>query len=1369
MFFLLLPAANFAQGLQELSVLVNNKALDGVAIRGVHAGYPYPVIFFVSVLDNQNNLIRGLAHTNFWLRPQESAQNGRLISQIWQPILEFRKNNPSLPLNPNLYDQKPAPQFIEICEDCEEIIPASTLLLMDMSSSINDPLLTRAKDGLRVFVEDMRPQDRTGVIQFAGVNGSIRTLPPTSDKDTLISFIDTARVDNWTPLYRSLMQGIEMIEKETSLRRSLVIYTDGRNALPDPEQETITPDTIISMAQKLDIPIFTIALGNFTNEKVLQRIATATGGLYVKTVEGLEFNDIYRKISDIIQNFYVMAYTAPESCVSDSIRILDITVNDLIGTGRGLGTYIFSGEPNYFDLAVSVNSDLDTTCAVEEFSYEIEITNLGPTTAFNFALQDTIPDFLIPFDFEPQPDSLKKNVAFWNLDSLGVAQETTFSYAVRVAKAISDSIVSFINKSHVQAQCDTNDFNDFAVDTVYFKPSKCFTDVSVNKFSRTSRFQIQNSDTLWFAERGETFPYFITVQNGNEFEAKNVVLTDFLPELVKIAGHAFGDTVTWNLGDLPALYDTTMIFTATVASNAPQGLNRLVNTVQVEIDNEASSDLANNTATNTVYHTRLADVSVTTVIKADSFFVSQDDTLWFAEAGKPYITAIKVKNEDDLPARNVVVLNALPDSVRVARSAQGDIVQLILGDLRPFADTTIVLQTHVSPFMPEGLNTLINSVTVRAENEDPEKQQNNFAVDTLFNYVEPVIIDVSITASAKTDSFVVQNSDTLWFASTGEIFNFHLQVKNETKFPAENVVVTDFLPDSVQTLVGSSGDSVQFRIQQLAPFADTTLILPARVVEKMPEGRNLLVNTVTIQADNEQPDKLTNNTAIDTFFNYVEPVIIDISVSARVQTDSFVVQNSDTLWFVKAGAGYTYLITVKNENKFPAEKVLVTDFLPDSVRADSFSAESLLQWQLASLAPFQDTTLIANVKLAPQMPEGTNLLINRIEATAQNEAADKLANNTTVDTVFNYVEPVLIDVSVVATVTTDSMVVQGTEFVYFARRGETYSYFIQVKNENKFPAENVVVLDFLPDSVRNETSMGRDTLEWRLGTLSPFADTTLTFDVTVASNMPEGLNPLINKVTISAFDEEPEFLANNSDIDTVFNYVEPRITDVAIESYVKTDSFAIQGADTLWYVKAGESYTYFFTIRNLGKFTATNVQFQDIVPDSVVIENFTSRDTLKSSLGILPPFSEKSLKLNATVTFHLSSNIMQLTNTALVKADNEDPEKLFNNLTIDEVFTLPPKQGCDLFALNLNVFQPAKHERLEIHFELNSSRLVSLDVYDISGYHLKNLIETTFNTGANRFEWDGSAENGQDVGSGVYIITLRSGDLICWKKVILVR
>jgi uncharacterized repeat protein (TIGR01451 family) len=512
-----------------------------------------------------------------------------------------------------------------------------------------------------------------------------------------------------------------------------------------------------------------------------------------------------------------------------------------------------------------------------------------------------------------------------------------------------------------------------------------------------------------------------------------------------------------------------------------------------------------------------------------------------------------------------------------------------------------------------------------------------------------------------------------------------------------------------------------------------------------------------------------NDIAIDTAYFDPSVCLPDVSISLSAQTDSLVVQSADSLWFAQQGETYPYFITVNNESRFYAVDVHVNSLLPDSVDVDNEPSRETLSWDLGDLGPLAARTIRVDATVAGFMPEGINRLIHNVSVQAANEDPASLANNAAVDTVYNYVEPRLSDLSVQVTAHTDSFSTMHGDTLWFAAENETFPYFIRISNRSKYAAENVVLVDVLPDSITSTQFSSGDTIRWHFGRLPAFGDTTLTIDATVSKMMPVGTNLFINSASIEAENEDPLRLSDNSDENIVYNYVEPRWSDIAVLSTVATDSFSVQGADTVWLAQAGESYTYSITVRNDAKYVAENVIITGTFTDLLSLDHPFAGNTAEWRLGDLAPRSIIGFSYHATLHTELGPTVIELPTTVEGRSDNEDPGKLDNNFAENIVFTVPPDEGCGLFYLDLNVYRPGASAPLGINFELNSSRSVRLDLYDVSGYHVTKLTESTYVTGENRFEWHGETLDGRKVGSGVYVITLRSGSLVCWKKVIVAR
>ncbi len=96
------------------------------------------------------------------------------------------------------------------------------------------------------------------------------------------------------------------------------------------------------------------------------------------------------------------------------------------------------------------------------------------------------------------------------------------------------------------------------------------------------------------------------------------------------------------------------------------------------------------------------------------------------------------------------------------------------------------------------------------------------------------------------------------------------------------------------------------------------------------------------------------------------------------------------------------------------------------------------------------------------------------------------------------------------------------------------------------------------------------------------------------------------------------------------------------------------------------------------------------------------------------------------------------------------------------------RSGNDL-VLDRNVYEPERQGPLAINFRLSSNRSARLDLLDLNGQKVTELITAPFRAGWNTHFWNGLTLDGRRVGSGVYLITLHSEEFNDWKKVIVVR
>src|SRR5262245_16257055 len=107
----------------------------------------------------------------------------------------------------------------------EEHIPVTTMLVMDISGSMDkNDKLAAAKEAAKSYVNQMQPNDQTGLIAY---DTQVYTVQPlTTDITTLNSAIDGLQSGSDTAMYNALVEAEKALEG-VSGRKTIIVLTDG--------------------------------------------------------------------------------------------------------------------------------------------------------------------------------------------------------------------------------------------------------------------------------------------------------------------------------------------------------------------------------------------------------------------------------------------------------------------------------------------------------------------------------------------------------------------------------------------------------------------------------------------------------------------------------------------------------------------------------------------------------------------------------------------------------------------------------------------------------------------------------------------------------------------------------------------------------------------------------------------------------------------------------------------------------------------------------------------------------------------------------------------------------------------------------------
>lgn len=189
--------------------------------------------------------------------------------------------------------------------------------------------------------------------------------------------------------------------------------------------------------------------------------------------------------------------------------------------------------------------------------YSIIAKNTGSATLAHVVITDTLSPFV---EFVSATDNgtydSKTQKVTWNIGSLNAGASKTLKVTV-TAKQNKDALVATGKASGKADGVSTRDSNDVTV--------------RINPSASTDTFSISNPGE--FIRAGETIDYTVRFENKNSSELKNVEVRIILPATLEYDGEnadfsRSGNTITWDIGDMPAGQERTATFSVKVDEDA---------------------------------------------------------------------------------------------------------------------------------------------------------------------------------------------------------------------------------------------------------------------------------------------------------------------------------------------------------------------------------------------------------------------------------------------------------------------------------------------------------------------------------------------------------------------------------------------------------------------------------------------------------------------------------------------------------------------------------------------------------------------------------------------------------------------------------
>jgi Ca-activated chloride channel homolog len=224
-------------------------------------------------------------------------------------------------------DQKPA----ELRSfNSETDLPLQVGLLVDASNSVRDRFKFEQEAAIEFLNAIIRPRyDKAFVVGFDATPEVTQDF--TDSTENLSAGVRMLRAGGGTAMYDALYFACrdKLLKSEQTgpVRRAIILLSDGEDNLSH-----VTREEAIEMAARADVIVYTISTNisgmKGKGDKVLERIADATGGRAFFPFQMRDVSDAFLSIQEELRSQYAMAYKPANFVADGRYRTIEILAQD---------------------------------------------------------------------------------------------------------------------------------------------------------------------------------------------------------------------------------------------------------------------------------------------------------------------------------------------------------------------------------------------------------------------------------------------------------------------------------------------------------------------------------------------------------------------------------------------------------------------------------------------------------------------------------------------------------------------------------------------------------------------------------------------------------------------------------------------------------------------------------------------------------------------------------------------------------------------------------------------------------------------------------------------------------------------------------
>jgi len=212
----------------------------------------------------------------------------------------------------------------------ETNLPLQVGLLIDASNSVRDRFKFEQEAAVEFLNQTVRPQyDSAFVVGFDATPEVTQDF--TDNTEALAHGVHELRPGGGTALYDAVYfacrDKLLKAPKSTPVRRAIILLSDGEDNLSH-----VSREEAIEMAQRAETVIYTISTNVSGNkgagDKVLERIADATGGRPFFPFQIRDVSNAFAEIQDELRSQYAISYKPADLKSDGHYRTIEIVANN---------------------------------------------------------------------------------------------------------------------------------------------------------------------------------------------------------------------------------------------------------------------------------------------------------------------------------------------------------------------------------------------------------------------------------------------------------------------------------------------------------------------------------------------------------------------------------------------------------------------------------------------------------------------------------------------------------------------------------------------------------------------------------------------------------------------------------------------------------------------------------------------------------------------------------------------------------------------------------------------------------------------------------------------------------------------------------